>query len=68
MEKEFVHSYNFFMEAPVAVCVLEGPSHIYRLANPRYVELFSLTEENIIRKCIIDVLPEAMTKGLRGLH
>lgn len=30
---------SLFMQAPAPICVLRGPTHIYELANPAYMEL-----------------------------
>ncbi|MBL7557294.1 MAG: response regulator [Bdellovibrionaceae bacterium] len=58
-------SYAFFMEAPVAICVLEGPDHIFRLANPYYVDLFCTQETDLIGKPIFEALPEILAQGFK---
>jgi len=41
-ERELEHSrqelHDFFMQAPVALCILSGPEHLYTLANPLFLQ------------------------------
>ncbi|MDY7231001.1 PAS domain-containing protein [Hyalangium rubrum] len=30
---------DFFMQAPVALCILSGPEHVFTLANPLYLQM-----------------------------
>ena len=50
--------HNLFMQAPAAIALLEGPQHIYTLANPAYQNLFNRTEEQLIGKTPGEVFPE----------
>ncbi len=58
-------SYAFFMEAPVAICVLEGSDHIFRLANPYYVDMVCAQESDLIGKSVFDALPEVLSQGFK---
>ena len=39
MERQNESLLSLFMRAPVAICVLEGPKHVYTLSNPLYDQL-----------------------------
>lgn len=65
LREGFVYSHNFFMEAPFAVCVLEGPNHIFKLANPYYADLISITEDELLGKSVFDILPELLTPEIK---
>ncbi|TGE08022.1 PAS domain-containing protein [Hymenobacter fodinae] len=47
---------SLFMEAPAAICILNGPSLVYELVNPSYQELFPGRE--LLGKPILAALPE----------
>ncbi len=53
--------YDLFLTAPLAIAVLEGPNHIFQLANPNYLKLIGKT--NIIGKPVEMVLPEIVEQG-----
>ncbi len=42
LERELENSrqelHDFFMQAPVALCILSGPEHLYTLANPLFLQ------------------------------
>ncbi|MER2996680.1 PAS domain-containing protein [Pontibacter populi] len=47
---------SLFMQAPAAICILDGPDLVYELVNPGYAELFP--ERELLGKPILDALPE----------
>ncbi|GLC23951.1 PAS domain-containing sensor histidine kinase [Roseisolibacter agri] len=51
-----------FEQAPVAVCVLEGPSHVYGLVNPLYQRF--LPGRELRGHAIRDALPELAGQGV----
>ncbi len=57
--------YAFFREAPIAVCLLEGPNHVFKMANPHYVDLVCVSESELIGKSIFDALPEVLAQGFK---
>lgn len=52
---------NLFAQAPAVMCVLEGPDHVFALANERYLELIG--RRDIIGKTVLEVLPEVRDQG-----
>ncbi len=52
---------DLFAQAPAFMCVVEGPEHIYSLANKRYYELIG--RRDIIGKSVVEVLPEMKDQG-----
>jgi len=51
-----------FEQAPVAVCVLRGPTHVYELANPLYQRL--VPGRDLLGRAIRDALPELAGQGI----
>ena len=47
---------RFFMQAPAAICILDGPDLVYELVNPAYQQLFPGRE--LLHKPISEALPE----------
>jgi PAS domain S-box-containing protein len=39
-ERQRARLERFFMQAPAAICVLDGPEHVFELVNPGYQALF----------------------------
>lgn len=57
--------YDVFMQAPAAIAVLEGPSHVFTVANPRYRELVGGRE--VLGKPVREALPEVEGQGILEL-
>jgi PAS domain S-box-containing protein len=53
--------------APVAMCILRGPSLIIDIANESMITLWGKEEAEIMNKPIFDVLPEAREQGLEDV-
>lgn len=51
--------FNLLMQAPIAICLLEGPEFIFTIANEPYLQFIQKTEEDVIHKKLWEVLPEA---------
>ncbi|MBC7661728.1 MAG: response regulator, partial [Chitinophagaceae bacterium] len=64
MEREKL--FSVFMQAPVPVCVLEGPEHVIALANPACVSLLFGRRE-LIGKTVRKALPEVEYQGFSEL-
>ena len=47
---------NLFMQAPAAICILNGPDLVYELVNPAYQQLFP--GRQLLGKPIVEALPE----------
>jgi PAS domain S-box-containing protein len=57
--------YDVFMQAPAAIAVLEGPTHVFTVANPRYRELVGGRE--VLGKSVREALPEVEGQGILEL-
>ncbi|MBX3581355.1 MAG: EAL domain-containing protein [Rhizobiaceae bacterium] len=53
--------HQLFQQAPGFICVLEGPRHVYELANDAYYQLVGHRE--IIGHPLAEVLPEVIFQG-----
>ena len=52
---------NLFAQAPAFMCVVDGPDHVFSLANERYYELIG--RRDIIGKSVREALPEIAGQG-----
>jgi PAS domain S-box-containing protein len=52
---------GLFEQAPGFMCVLEGPSHVFRLANAAYQQLVGRRE--LVGKSVAEALPEVVEQG-----
>src|SRR4051812_33806394 len=57
--------YEVFMQAPAAIAVLEGPDHVFAVANPLYVELVGGRE--VAGRTVREALPEVVGQGFLDL-
>ncbi|HXH31798.1 MAG TPA: PAS domain-containing sensor histidine kinase [Bacteriovoracaceae bacterium] len=53
---------NLFLQAPIAICMLEGPDHVYILENQAYFPLVG--NRNVVGKPIREALPELEGQGI----
>ncbi len=53
--------YDVFLQVPAAVAVLEGPTHVFRVANPWYRELTG--NRDLIGKPVREAMPEVEGQG-----
>ena len=54
-EREIAH---MFMQAPIGICVLEGPNQIFSLANSTYLSILFDHKRELIGKPLAEALPE----------
>lgn len=54
--------HTLLMEAPGAICILEGPEFIYELVNPTYQSIFP--GRKLLKKPLIEALPEMVDHPL----
>nr|WP_262890671.1 PAS domain-containing sensor histidine kinase [Rufibacter sediminis] len=54
--REREHLERVFMQAPGAICILEGPLLVYRLVNPTYQQIFP--GRTLLDKPLLEALPE----------
>jgi signal transduction histidine kinase len=57
--------YEIFMQAPAAIAVLEGPDHVFAVANPLYVELVG--GRQVAGLTVREALPELEGQGFFDL-
>ena len=51
-----------FQHAPVGICLLRGPDHVFEVANPRYAEL--LPSRSLLNRPFREVVPELAGQGI----
>ncbi|MBL9023085.1 MAG: response regulator [Myxococcales bacterium] len=51
-----------FEQAPAVICVLRGPDHVFRLANPSYLE--TIGNRDLLGKPIREALPELQGQSI----
>ncbi|WP_375436541.1 PAS domain-containing protein [uncultured Hymenobacter sp.] len=56
VERQRARLERFFMQAPAAICILDGPDLVYELVNPGYQQLFPGRE--LQGRSILEALPE----------
>ncbi|HVG42774.1 MAG TPA: PAS domain-containing protein [Chitinophagaceae bacterium] len=61
--KKMEQAYELFMQAPVAICIVKGPTYIVEMANEDMLHFLGRTSA-MIGKPIIESLPEAGIQGL----
>ncbi len=54
---------NLFNQAPAAINIFRGPKHIVELANPKMLELWDKTAEEVMYRPLIEALPELAGQG-----
>jgi PAS domain S-box-containing protein len=57
--------YEVFMQAPAAIAVLEGPDHVFVVANPLYAELVG--GRAVLGRTVAQALPEVVGQGFLDL-
>ncbi|WP_239021020.1 PAS domain-containing sensor histidine kinase [Pontibacter arcticus] len=58
---------ELFLQAPVAIGIMRGPLHIIELANPNICRLWGRQSEDVLRKPVMDALPELRDQGIKEL-
>jgi len=58
---------NMIHQAPVAMCILKGPSHLVEIANDRMFELWGKSRSEIMGRPVFEVLVEAKREGFERL-
>lgn len=55
---------SIIVQAPVAMCILLGPSHVIDVANDAMITLWGKRKEDVMGKPIFEALPDAREQGL----
>lgn len=58
---------QMFDQAPGGIAMLEGPDHVFVLANAAFLRIIGLSAEEAIGRRVIDVLPEVRQQGFIDL-
>jgi PAS domain S-box-containing protein len=58
-ERQMLH--DLFQQAPVAICILEGPRHTYTFANSAYRALAG--DKDVVGKTLLEAFPELKGQG-----
>lgn len=58
---------NMVKQAPVAMCILLGATHVVEVANDLIVELWGKSPEDVLNKPIFEGVPESRGQGLEEL-
>ncbi|HEY8601821.1 MAG TPA: PAS domain-containing protein, partial [Thermomicrobiales bacterium] len=62
VEAERARLEELFMQAPAAICLLDGPDHVFTLANPPYLALIGRAE--VLGRPVREVFPELPGQGI----
>jgi PAS domain S-box-containing protein len=58
---------NMILQAPVAMCILKGPSFTVEIANDLMFELWGKRPDEVMHKPVFEGIPEARNQGLEEL-
>ena len=58
---------NIIQQAPVAMCILQGPRHVVEIANDRMFALWGKSREQMMGKPVFEELVEAGDEGFKKL-
>ena len=58
---------NLFLQAPVALCIFRGETHIIEVANERMLELWGKNAEQVLNKPLFEAMPDAGNQGYEQL-
>ncbi|MEO6130955.1 MAG: PAS domain S-box protein [Saprospiraceae bacterium] len=52
---------------PALMAILRGMNHVVEIVNPRSLEIWGRTEEEVLNKPILDAMPELKTQGFKEI-
>ena len=55
---------NFFMHAPAAIAIVQGPQHLFTFANPLCQKVFGRDIDQLLNRSIREVWPEIEDQGI----
>ncbi|WP_158623495.1 ATP-binding protein [Corallococcus sp. CA053C] len=58
---------TLLQQAPVALAILQGPTHVVELANPRILQLWGRTRAHVLHRPLLEALPEVKGQGIQEL-
>jgi len=61
------HLRSLLLQAPTPIVILRGRHHVVELANPLTCRIWGRSEEEVIEKPLLDVVPELRDQSVRAL-
>ncbi|WP_133557784.1 ATP-binding protein [Pedobacter duraquae] len=58
---------NLLTEAPVAMSIYRGPKHVVELANDRMLNYWGRSKQDVLKRPILEVIPELEGKGFKEI-
>lgn len=58
---------SLFEQAPVALCILRGPEFVVDIANELMLEIWGKQAEDVIKKPVLEGIPEVKEQGIEEL-
>jgi PAS domain S-box-containing protein len=58
---------NFYIQAPVAICILRGENYIVEVANKMMLDFWGRTQNEVLNKPLFQALPEVKEQGFKEL-
>ncbi len=55
------------LQAPASIAVLRGKNHVVEMVNPRSLEIWGRTEQDVLNKPILDAMPELKTQSIKEI-
>ncbi len=62
VERQKARLERFFMQAPAAICILDGPDFVFELINPTYQQMFP--GRDLLGKPLLEGLPEIIDQPI----
>ncbi|RKH79986.1 PAS domain S-box protein [Corallococcus sp. AB045] len=66
-DTELSQLHALLRQAPVALAILRGPTHVVALANDRVCQLWGRTSDQVLGRPVLEALPEVEGQGIREL-
>ncbi|OLY94299.1 hypothetical protein BUE76_22230 [Cnuella takakiae] len=67
IRKSEIQLRTMILQAPVAMCILRGPTHVIDIANEAMINLWGKPWEQVMNKPVFEALPDAAGQGLEGV-
>ncbi|RKH68536.1 ATP-binding protein [Corallococcus llansteffanensis] len=66
-DRELERLNTLLHQAPVALAIFQGPTHVVELANPRILQLWGRTRAQLLHRPVLEALPEVQGQGIQEL-
>jgi two-component system, sensor histidine kinase len=64
-DTKWLHS--LYQQAPVAIAIYIGPSHLVKFANPRMCQIWDRSPEQVLHRPLFEALPEVAGQGFEPI-